>query len=245
MSAYAAYALCGRLASVGMLLSALEGLTTVGEYRANGVFDPRYALPTTVAFRPGLMALAVSVRTIGAIYVLRVAAGLTLLLAPWEIGIAAAAWTTVAGTALFLEWRRPFGDDGGDQMLTIMSIAFAAALVLSFARHSLALALYFVGAQGCLAYAVAGIAKLRGEEWRSGTATRRIFSTRTYGSPRIARLLQKWHLLARMLCWGTIAFEVSFVAAPLLPFPALIVLLAIAASFHLGSAVIMGLNGFL
>ncbi|HEV3047726.1 MAG TPA: hypothetical protein VGY13_10225 [Solirubrobacteraceae bacterium] len=246
MTVELAYELCGRLASVWVIVGAAEGLVALGEYRDSGVYDARIAVvdggPALVA---SMRSAASGAPAIAGTYVMRLAAGATLLLAPWSTGLAAGAWGTTALSALFLEWRRQYGDDGGDQMLTIMSTAFTIALLLSFARHALALGLYFMGAQACLAYVIAGVAKLRGEEWRKGIATERIFSTRTYGAPGVAALLRRRPALARAMCWGTIAFEASFVLAPFLPLPGLLALLAVAASFHVGSAAIMGLNGFL
>jgi hypothetical protein len=57
-------------------------------------------------------------------------------------------------------------------------------------------------------------------------------------------VVQSWPPLAYALCWGTILFESAFVMAPILPQQALLVLLAVAATFHVAVAIIMGLNGF-
>jgi hypothetical protein len=90
----------------------------------------------------------------------------------------------------------------------------------------------------------AGIAKLFGKDWRSGWAITGILSTRTYGHPGAVRILSRAPWLSRALCYTTIAFELSFIAAPVLPIPILCVLLFIAGGFHLGCAYLMGLNGF-
>ncbi|MGH9877054.1 MAG: hypothetical protein ACRD5H_05400, partial [Nitrososphaerales archaeon] len=137
------------------------------------------------------------------------------------------------------------GEDGSHQMLTIVSVAFAIALVFSFAEGLPEAGLYFVGAQSCLAYGTAGVAKLISPVWRSGEAIKGVLSTRTYGIVGPAMLMQKHSLVALAVCWGTITFEVAFILAPVMPQFLLMSLFVTAAIFHLVSAYVMGLNGFL
>jgi hypothetical protein len=245
MSVELTYELCGRLASVWVMVGAVEVLVSLREFRPAGIFDRgvvRTGGGTLGAEGEGPTLDLIAVAAVAA---LRVAAGLALLLSPWSVPVQTAAWTAVAGCAFYMRWRRQLGDDGADQMLMIMSVAFAASLWLHSAPGSLEAGACFVGAQACLSYAVAGIAKLIGPDWRRGNVIPLILATRSYGTLRLARMLRGRPLLTKLLCWGTIALETTFLVAPLLPLPVLLALLAIACFFHVGNAAFMGLNGFL
>jgi hypothetical protein len=158
----------------------------------------------------------------------------------------AVAWAVVAATTLLTGWLlMNGGEDGSHQMLTIMSVAFAIALVLAFAEGLPEAGLYFVGAQSCLAYGTAGVAKLISPVWRSGEAIKGVLSTRTHGIAGPAMLMQKHSMVALAVCWATITFEIAFIFAPLMPQLLLFLLFATAAMFHIVSGYAMGLNGFL
>jgi len=154
-------------------------------------------------------------------------------------------WILAVATTFYTRWRNRYGgEDGSDQMMGIMSVAFAVGLLLDFDNRVAAFSIYFVGAQACLAYATAGICKLVSSEWRSGLAIRGVLATRTYGMEHWAKSIQSSSSLALAACWGTIAFETSFILAPILPEVPLFILCSIAGVFHAVVAVIMGLNGF-
>ncbi len=242
----AAYALCSRAAGVGLAISSAEILSRVRDWGPGGPYDPavmavdrggeRRRVPRTLASRTGPLQLAL---------VIRLSAGLLLLLGADSRSTITVGWTLAAATTFFTRWRMRYGgEDGADQMLSITSAALAAGLLLDVDNGLAALALVFVGAQGCLAYATAGIAKLISPQWRSGEAIRGVLATRTHGMRSPADLVRRWPLLAVAACWTTIAFETAFAVAPVLPLPALLVLFGVAASFHAVVAVTMGLNGF-
>lgn len=248
MSPQAAYELCSRVAAVWIIISAVEGLVTLRDFQAGGTYDPSQ-ITTTIGnrVRHPMFAHAAyrGVVLMGATLIARFIAGLVLLFAPAVSLPMVASWSVTTVTGLYARWRRGIGDDGSDQMLTIMSTAFALALSMSIVDGSIEIGLLFVGAQACLAYVAAGIAKLASPTWRTGLAIRGIFCTRTYGERHAASLLDRSPHVSLILCWGTIAFETLFLLAPVLPLPVLLALLTIAATFHLIIAFVMGLNGFL
>lgn len=245
----AAYALCSRAAGVGLLVSSAEMLTRVRDWGRGGPFDPVVmAVDRGGGHRRVPQALATTTGPLRLALTLRLSAGLVLLLGAdsrWAITVG---WGLAAATTSFTRWRTRYGgEDGADQMLSIISTALAAGLLLDLGTSTDgldALALYFVGAQGCLAYATAGIAKLVSPQWRSGAAIRGVLATRTHGMSAPAHLVRRWPLLAVTACWTTIVFEAAFAVAPVLPGAALLVLFGVAASFHAVVAVTMGLNGF-
>ncbi len=60
-----------------------------------------------------------------------------------------------------MSWRKPFGDDGADQMTNIVSITVVlCAIVGSSSSFLSSVGLIFIASQAALAYFTAGIAKL-------------------------------------------------------------------------------------
>lgn len=240
------YELCGRLVSVWVIVGSVEVLVFLREFRPQGIFDPRVTRGEIAAVLPAAWGEALLTQgAVAAVCALRLTAGLALLLAPWSVSVQATAWSAVAVSTMYMRWRRPLGDDGAEQMLLITSVAFALSLLLHSADGALEVGAYFVGAQGCLSYAVAGVAKMFGPEWRRGEVVPLVLATRSYGARRVAAVAARHPAVSRALCWATIGFETAFLVAPLLPLPALLGLLAVAAAFHVGNAALMGLNGFL
>lgn len=240
-----AYILCSQLAAVWVLISAGEGFATIREVRKGGTYDARIVVPTAAG---AALSRLDGVTTGTSAYVLSLAmrsVGGGLLLIYPTLGTITVGWCFVASATLYARWRRGFGDDGSDQMLTIMSVTFALALLLRGGDGVLEAGLLFIGAQACLAYTAAGVAKLVSPVWRGGHAIPGVVATRTYGLRPLSTLVRSIPGLALILCWGTIAFESSFVLAPFLPSVLLLGLLATAAAFHVGTALVMGLNGFL
>ncbi len=239
-----AYIVCSRIAGVWVILSSAERLATLREIRPGGILDPRV---NAVSGMGGVTSVVCGrVGTLHYVLLLtRLTAGVVLLVSPAFL-VVIGTWPVVAITTLIAGRLVTYGgEDGSDQMLTIMSVAFAVVLPLGLSDERIAKAgLYFVGAQACLAYSAAGVAKLISHDWRSGVAIRGILSTRTYGLRRAAMIVQKHPVLAWCLATSTILLESMFLFAPMLPSTALVVLLVVAAAFHASTAVAMGLNGF-
>jgi hypothetical protein len=232
---------------VWIVISSAERLTLIREFRPTGAYDPRVNFAGAGAsFSSVFNRLAGSIRLHTGLLLGRLASGLVLIVSSDTLLIMTVAWTVVAVTTLITGWLlMNGGEDGSHQMLTILSVAFAISLLLSFADGLPEAGLYFVGAQSCLAYGTAGVAKLISPVWRRGEAIKGVLSTRTHGIVGPAILMQRHSMLALATCWATITFEVAFILAPVMPQPVLISLLATAAIFHLMSAYVMGLNGFL
>jgi len=241
-----AYILCSRTAGIALVLNSLEEFLLLRDYQPGGRYDSGVINVGIRGIDTGLVRImAVRVEPLAGALILRLAAGFALIVLANVYQVMTIAWVAAAATTFYLRWRHPFGgEDGGDQMLSIMCTTFALCLPLGFGNGVLEVGLLFMGAQAILAYTTSGIAKLVSAQWRSGTAIRGILSTRTYGMRSLATIVQSWRPLAYALCWGTILFETAFVVAPILPRQALLVLLAVAATFHVVVAIAMGLNGF-
>jgi hypothetical protein len=161
-----------------------------------------------------------------------------------------------AGTAVFiagllclpLRLRGPVGVlrgmDGAEHLMTSTLLVLGATYILESALV-LEAALVFVAAQALLEYASAGWTKLRGwRGWASGAYLRQVLSSSNYGHPRFAQLLTAHPKLGRILSIGVIAIEIVVPSAIVLPAPLAEFLLLAALTFHLATAVIMGLNTF-
>lgn len=140
--------------------------------------------------------------------------------------------------------RNPYGTDGTDQLLFITFLIASLALFASGeARRMLIL---FLCAQLWLSYFISGLAKLASPKWRGGDALVGILSTRAYGNPRLYGLIRDRRLVNVALCWSVIAGEALCPILILFVAPGVaLLILALGLSFHLGTAVVMGLNNFL
>ena len=243
-----AYQLTSRIAGIALIISSLEEISLHKHFAAGGVYDlsridaalRRHGddsrRRTITLERPGFHI---------AWPVLRLAPACALVLGPNTSAQMAICWVLVALTTVAVQERhRLGGEDGSDQLLAIMSIAFAISLVLGFCEGALVAGMLFVGAQSVLSYVTAGFAKLHCPVWRHGAAVYGVLATRSHGMRSVARIVERSPALGYVLCWATISFESAFVLAPILPLHLLVILLVVAAGFHATVAVVMGLNGF-
>jgi hypothetical protein len=101
-----------------------------------------------------------------------------------------------------------------------------------------------VGPSASLAYLVSGANKLFSPVWRSGTALIGVLGTRTYGHSAAYSLINGRPFAARVLSWAVIFFECGFCLVFAVPLSVGIWILAIGVSFHISTALLMGINGF-
>jgi hypothetical protein len=146
---------------------------------------------------------------------------------------------------ILLRWRRHAGGDGAEQLSVLILLATSLAVLPSPSDSRIQIVAIFIAAQASLAYCTAGIAKLVSQTWRDGQALPAILSTDSYGDPWAAQALLSHPRLSYFLSWSIIVYECSF---PLVVFTSgwlLTSLLAFGLFFHIGCAVLMGLNSFL
>ncbi|MFN0051096.1 MAG: HTTM domain-containing protein [Planctomycetales bacterium] len=174
---------------------------------------------------------------------LRLLAAAGLVFADPEGGLGLLLLLTTTATGALYQLRTPFGTDGADQMnlLTLGALSLERLCASEVVRHA---ALWFVALQLILSYFVAGMAKLRGEEWRSGRAPWGIFTTKLYGIPRLGRWLMRHPRVSWLMSWGIILFEIGFPAVFVAPRPVALAFLVLGLSFHVLTAFVMGLNTF-
>jgi hypothetical protein len=156
-------------------------------------------------------------------------------------------------------YRDQLAMDGGHSLLIILSIylAFAdtSALSLMKARTATArppkfglsvihnAAMFAVSAQVCLMYYWAGFYKTSGSNWRHGVALYYVLRDYHFNWPGVSQLVYSHAILVVIGVYATLLFQSAF---PYLMWvrPAKPAMVAIAISFHLGIAALMGLVTF-
>lgn len=240
IDAQTALEIAARVAACGFVLSSLEMLSIRTAFATTGVFG--VGAVSTFHTRPNVLLIADQWLT----FLLGVQsfAFLTVVLAGPFSYFGSAALVVGFFSALIVRWRRYSGGDGAEQMgMLIVAAVMIAALPWPSEDRILA-ATTFIAAQLTLSYLAAGVAKLVSPVWRSGEALPGILSTSGHGHPLAADILKRNPLLSLVGCWTVILFECSF--ALLLFGPDWLILSALACGliFHLGCAILMGLNSF-
>jgi hypothetical protein len=249
MDAVTALRFCNGLVLVGVALTALETLASQRDYARGQVLDwevlkhswgfalrrPLGPVLDRVLGYPGFL-IVVGVQLLAS------AAALGILLhGGWPRGLN---WVVFVLVLLF-NFRSGYGLDGADQMTGIVLGALCLAGLLPDAPDALGAALWFIGLQATLSYLTAGLYKIAGKDWRSGTGLLGVISTRSYGSRRLSAYLARHPSQALAAAWVVIAFESLFPLAILAGPKGALVFLSLGVVFHLGNAAVMGLNNFL
>ena len=183
-------------------------------------------------------------------------AGLAALSAIGAVGAAAAAASgyepgltvaavLVASVTLVLYYRQDFGTDGADQMSFMISVTVLVAFVAPLGAALREVGLWFLCAQLMLAYIASGASKLASPIWRSGEAVQGVLTSHTYGNAITRATLPTARWAAFAGAWIIMVGECALPLALLLDPPWLYLALAAGFSFHIGVAVIMGLNAFI
>jgi hypothetical protein len=227
-----------RLIALAVLLQSLEWLRVREVFADTGVWRFAVLEPELRTLPQPLRMLSLGTlryRAFVALLCVRVAAALLLMAAgvSWLLPL-----LCVSQLLVCIRFRGA-SNGGSDAMSLVALIALSAAVCCGdspFARHA---ALLYVAVQVTLSYVIAGLAKLRQPDWRSGLALRHFLSVSAYGAPC-------WcahQTLARAASWLVIAFECGFVLAWLSPSWCL-GWLGCGLGFHVVNAYLFGLNRF-
>lgn len=132
---------------------------------------------------------------------------------------------------------------GSDKMGLLVLYCLSAARMLPQGLVQEAVFGY-LAVQVVLSYFISGQVKIVNPEWRSGRALQDVFRFSAYPVSEALRDLAKRPRLLWSMSWGVMGFELLFPFSLLNPM-ALIISLALAASFHFSNACFFGLNRFL
>ena len=142
---------------------------------------------------------------------------------------------------LAIRFRGTF--NGGSDYMTILTMIALLIASISPNNKLFAIPLMYLAVQTILSYFFAGVAKLRDDDWRSGTAIAKIINGPNFSPPHFFKRLLQDKLVAFLLCWIVMGFEVT---VPLIGFfpDYLIYALSGLLIFHLINFFIFGLNRF-
>jgi hypothetical protein len=235
--------------SVGILITTLEYFTIIREFQSGGIYSWevfRGMVSRAKAGKPWRRAvdLLYDKKGVSTLLLLRLVSAVLLIgISPerWEFTALA---VTLAASHLAFSLRQVFGEDGSDQMNSIIAITIAVCVGPHSSPWLLEIGLWFLALQACLSYFSAGVAKIVSPVWRSGAAVLLVFNTGSYGDESAGAFLTRYPAVARAMTWGTVVFEVTFPACLLLPPRMMWLILGCGVAFHLTIAVVMGLNNF-
>lgn len=141
--------------------------------------------------------------------------------------------------------RHPAGLSGAFDMSLVTHAGLFVATIMPWNRSVQLAGLLFVAIQGLLGYFLAGVAKVAGEQWRSGQAIEMVLSTKTWGDDRLYRLVERHPWLKPIAGNTVILFEVAFPVVLFVDPQTAIGIFAIGIVFHLVNAAVMGINSFI
>lgn len=247
--ATAAYQIIVYIFGVGMIISTLEYVSLIREFSQDGIYSWR-VLRLMSPFRgrdqhlDSIVSAVYDERGVRVLLGLRLVGAMGLVIMPLgSLSFSIAACLLVIGTLLFGA-RQVFGEDGSDQLNSILAVTIFACVGPHSTPFILDVGLWFLALQLSLAYFSAGAAKVISRVWRSGTAVFEIFDTASYGHEPVARYLLRYPAISWFLSWSVISFELLFPLGLVLPSLALAAFLVWGVVFHLSCAAIMGLNNF-
>ena len=177
--------------------------------------------------------------------VLRVVAGLWLVLWPTPTLFTVAAMATIFGTSLLLNLRHfPFSFTAAHRM----GIVISGALFCYHLSSSLLVAqatLWFLAGQVCLSYTTAGVIKLKNRSWRQGGGLAQVINTPMIGSPKWAAVISQRHMSwLKGINWFTLLIQCTFFLVLMIGHPFYLIYLGWGILFHLGNGFLFGLNKF-
>jgi hypothetical protein len=239
--------LIASLVSFAVLLSSLElfYLAGKGEFSEGGVWDWRIlrsvSLPRSRYFDP-LMRWPHSFTVL---LLIRCFAAFLLTTVGIQGRFASEAILALALCQVILNNRLIWGDDGSDQMISLILVALFLYKATGSRLEIGILSVLFISAQLTLCYVSSGLAKLCGAEWRRGVALRNIMGHHSYGNRQCYEFLRRFPWISRVTGYGAMFFMITFPVYFVLPTRWSLLYLAWGVSFHVGVAAIMRLNGFL
>ncbi len=236
------------LASVGVFIASTELLTLRAEFEEDGLFSwevLRTVSRVTLSVGSGKPGQLISHPFfVPAVTGARALAAVILICFNSNDAIGTTCVFAIIAASIVMYWRAPLGLDGSDQMLLITFVAVGIHKLIPEDVYVAQASLWFIAIQGCLSYAVAGIAKLTSPVWRSGEAIRGIFGTRTYGTTRSASIVSGREGLCIALAWSVMVFECTFPLALAFGPSGFAIIAVLGVLFHIANAVTMGLNTF-
>lgn len=229
-----------RVAAVGFALGSVEQLSVKSAFGPRGPFSEAMAL----VYGRGVSHSRVLEGAFHVALHTNVVTGIALVFLGALHPLSPALLLLAVTGNLVVRRRRITASDGAEQMTTLIMVAALLATVPLASAETVEVAVWFIGAQAVLSYTAAGVAKAVSSTWRSGAAVPLILGSEAHGHELASRVLAHYPALGRAVTRSVLVFECSFWLALVSPWPLAAAIIALALAFHLGCAVLMGLNSF-
>ena len=229
-----------RLTALALVLQTIELLQLRSAWADDGIWRWKLLAPeqrSLLAPVRWLLAQLLPARRFHVLLWLRLLATIGLGLG---LGGGLAAFALLTQVAICVRFRGTF--NGGSDMLGIVLLsALSLAQLSPSSQLAQTAALLYIAVQLTLSYVMAGVAKLRHAEWRSGAALASFVGT--YGAPGWLVRALDGKMQVVLSSWAVLGFECSFPLAWSGPRAAAL-LVGMGLCFHLGAWLLFGLNRF-
>lgn len=241
MSYYNIITLTTYLTAINCFIQNIEYLSLKNIFNANGVYRINILekqLLTYPAFIRKIVLLLCNNQSIYYLLYARMIIILSMLFTLSPIPI----FLLILTNLIFAIRFRGAFNGGSDYMtmLTLMAL-FIATLVPTNLNYSFML--MYLAIQVILSYLLAGVAKIRDSDWRSGVAIANIINGPNYAPPKVIKKILNFKLISLSLCWLVIGFELLIPLIFFIPNQLWIVFCGLLV-FHFINFIIFGLNRF-
>ncbi len=242
MDIYQAIQWVQRLIAIAIIFQTIEIFQIRKSFADKGVwswYDLRIEFKTFSTFSQRMLDFFLSYRNFLCLLALRLLLATCLLFFSNVCILVILLFSTIM---IGLRWRGTF--NGGSDYMTILVLLALTVQSLSSESYKLSLAvLWYLAIQVCSSYFIAGLVKVRRQNWRSGVALRCFIASTIYKEDKLSKLIQENNSIALFLSWALFLFELGFPIALVNPSVSLFVV-ATAIVFHIGNFYIFGLNRF-
>jgi hypothetical protein len=135
------------------------------------------------------------------------------------------------------------GSEGADHMLLLL-LSCLVLYPIAPGATARRVVFWFICAETLLAYATAGVVKLRNRRWREGTALQYILATTLFGHNFVRQAVSQLPGTGRAICWGVILFECTSPFVVLTGYKGCLLFVFVGLCFHFAIAIVQGLNLF-
>jgi hypothetical protein len=237
------------IASVGLIVARLEDLACIKDFSNKGLLSwPVYK------YRYGISASGIVGKILNFFFHQKhyrlvlfsnILSSLIIFLGLWNRDIFILGITLALLTCILVITRCTYGLDGSDQMTIIVLSSVLIGSIGGEGSLAYKAATWFITLQLVLSYFVSGIYKFSSPIWRSGLAIQNILWLDGYGAKWAYAIVGESRILALINCWFVMSWELFFPTIFFTGYVGFLVFLSIGLLFHMGCAVIMGLNNFL
>ena len=241
-SVFTALAWSERLTALALLLQTVELLALRRAWSDTGIWRWALLAPEQrqlLAPLRWVLSQLLPARPFGVLLALRLLASVALAVGA---GHGVALFLLFTQVAVCVRFRGTF-NGGSDTFSVVLLSALSLAQLFPGSLAAQKAALLYIAVQLTLTYFIAGVAKLRHAEWRSGRALQSFVESGRYGAPRWLVHVLGGRTRHGVLSFSVLAFECSFPLAWSGP-SVCAAYVAVGLCFHLGTWLLFGLNRF-